>query len=227
MKSTDISSLDVFYETDAGKNMESEMAIHISNSLRRSDTKILALGFCANFFEQIRVSNLFYAIPNGYPQVHWPKIRPFKTVVVDEAALPFSPDTLDCIVAVHFMEFSTRNNDFLKEAFRVLKIGGKLMTIAVNGGGIQLTGSPIVRRTRNQVKDIVHAVSNESFMVTELLCFGAERCWRHTFEHVANAYEEIFVQLFSFMSSVVMLTAEKTKLLPESVRPLEARCETA
>jgi SAM-dependent methyltransferase len=226
MKSTDISSLDTFYETDAGKIIGSEMTSRICNSLRRSDAKILALGFCANFFEQIRTGDLYYAVPSSYPPVHWPRIRPFKTVAVDETALPFAPDTWDCIIAVHFMEFSTRNDDFLKEAFRVLKMGGKLMAVAVNSGGIPLTGNPIVRRTRNQVKDIVHAIGNGSFMMTELLCLGAERHWQHTFEHVANAYEEIFVQLFSFMSSVVMLTAEKTKLLPESIRPLEVRCET-
>ncbi|MDR3151473.1 MAG: hypothetical protein LBT67_01305, partial [Holosporaceae bacterium] len=80
---------------------------------------------------------------------------------------------------------------------------------------------------RNQVKDIVHVVGKESFMVTELICLSTERCWRHTFEHVANAYEEIFVQLFSFMSSVVVLTAEKTRLSPESVSALDARCEMA
>ncbi|MDR1362406.1 MAG: class I SAM-dependent methyltransferase [Holosporaceae bacterium] len=226
MKSTDISSLNSFYETDTGKIIGSGIASCITNSLRHRHSKVLALGFCADFFELIQTSHLYYAIPRTYPLVHWPRIRPFKTMAVDEAALPFAPNSWDCILAVHFMEFTSFPSGFLREAFRTLRAGGKLVVVAVNGGGMSLWGKTILPQPQNQLGDILRAIGSESFRVTDTICWDVPRHRRCACGRLANnVYGEIWLELFSFVFGFVVLTAEKDQLSPESVGHLDVKYE--
>ncbi|GHT90774.1 hypothetical protein FACS1894122_01930 [Alphaproteobacteria bacterium] len=229
MESTNVSLLNLFYETDSGNSrLESDLVHIINNSIENKRSKTLALGFCGNFLESIYLNELYYAIPQNYPMIRWPNIRPFRTVAVDETALPFWPNTWDCIIAIHFVEFSSNNRKFIIEAFRTLKTGGKLIVIALNKKNSHVfeKNVEITKRVKYNIQDIISMITEEHFSMTNILGINERfRFWPYNFSYNLNWYGEMLIDSFPLLSDVVMMIAEKGGESPEHVRSLDPTYE--
>ncbi|MDR2682063.1 MAG: class I SAM-dependent methyltransferase [Holosporaceae bacterium] len=230
MESTNISLLNVFYKIDSGESkLAADLIALINASIENKKSKTLAIGFCGNFLDSLYVDDLYYAIPSCYPQLRWPSIRPFRTVAVDETALPFSPNTWDCFLALHLLEFSAHSRRFLREAFRTTKMGGKLIVVAVNkknGNYFQCNRKIFKRVVKHTVHDIIEMITLESFSVTDILGINERfRFWPYNFSYNLDWYGEILLNNFPLLADVVIIVAEKGRELPEPVKSLEAKYE--
>ncbi|GHU17469.1 hypothetical protein FACS189472_04400 [Alphaproteobacteria bacterium] len=225
MENTNVSLLNLFYETDSGGSiLEADLIRIINNSIENKRSKTLVLGFCGNFLESIYLNELYYAIPKNYPMIRWPNIRPFRTVTVDETSLPFLPNTWDCIIAIHFVEFSSSNRDFIIEAFRTLKTGGKLIVISMNkkNANVLKKNAKITRRVKYNIQDIISMITEEHFSMTNVLGINERfKFWPYNFSYNLNWYGEMLIDSFPLLSDVVMMVAEKGGESPEHVRSLD------
>ncbi|MDR2794189.1 MAG: class I SAM-dependent methyltransferase [Holosporaceae bacterium] len=229
MESTNISLLNVFYKIGSeGNKLEADLIKLINNSIENKKSKTLAIGFHGNFLDSICLDNLYYAIPHCYPMQRWPKIRPFRTVAVSETALPFLPDTWDCILAIHLMEFSTSSRQFLQEAFRTMKTGGKLIVISVNKKIVNFfqNNRKIFSRVKRSPNDIVEMIRQESFVVTNIFGVSKQfRFWPYNFSYNMDWYGEILMNNFPLLADIVIIAAEKRRESPEPIKSLEAQYE--
>ncbi|MDR3179542.1 MAG: class I SAM-dependent methyltransferase [Holosporaceae bacterium] len=229
MESTNISLLKVFYQIGSeGNKLEADMVKIINNNIENKKSKTLAIGFAGNFLDSIYLDDLYYAIPSRYPMLRWPKIRPFRTVAVNETALPFLPNTWDCVLVLHLMEFSTSGRRFLQEVSRTMKMGGKLILVAINKKNdiFFQNKRKIFGKIKHSSHDIIEMIRQESFAVTDVFGLNERfKFWPYSFSYNLDWYGEILVNNFPLLADVVIMVAEKRKESPEPLKSLEAQYE--
>ena len=66
----------------------------------------------------------------------WPSTRPALAALVEEDDLPLTDSAVDRILLVHALEMSSDPAELLREAWRVLAAGGRLLAIVPNRRGL-------------------------------------------------------------------------------------------
>jgi SAM-dependent methyltransferase len=233
MESATLSFLDAFYKTDSGQILVSEAARLIETSMNVMGSNVLAVGFSGEYLDKLDNGKLYYAIPSSYPLVHWPKIRPFRTIIVDEAALPFFPNTWDVVVVIHLLEFRRAGSAFLKDVFRILKNDGKLVIISANKNSsvkkslFATSKKNTAKIIKNDVNEIMRLLTDASFGITGVFGINKKlRFWPYNFSYNINRYNEALISVFPFLSDIVVMMAEKTELVAETVEALDAQYES-
>jgi SAM-dependent methyltransferase len=75
-------------------------------------------------------------MPAAQGVVKWPSERPTLTALVDTDELPLSEAAVDRLLLVHALELSADAGALLREAWRVLAAGGRLLVIVPNRRGV-------------------------------------------------------------------------------------------
>lgn len=228
MESTTLSFLNKFYETDAGKMLASEVSRSITTSINLRNGNLLAIGIGEKYLDELDNGSLLYAVPKSCSFKNWPKIRPFRTVMVDEMALPFMPQSMDAVIMIHTIEFSEKNFDLLKEAFRVLKVGGKLIVISANKNNYNIFRRCNIseKYIKHSIEEIIHSISDASLCISNVLGINRKRrFWPYSFSYNFNKYNEILISLFPFLSDIVIIVSEKVEHAVETIQTLDTQYE--
>ncbi len=100
--------------------------------------RILGVGFATPLMSQFReeAQRMAAVMPPAQGVMHWPVGEPGLVTLADDGALPFQDRLFDRIVLVHSLESSAHFRDLLRECWRVLADGGRLMVIVPNRRGI-------------------------------------------------------------------------------------------
>jgi len=75
-------------------------------------------------------------MPAAQGVVKWPSARPTLAALVDETALPLVDAAVDRVLIVHGLEMSDDVFALLREAWRVLAAGGRLLAVIPNRRGV-------------------------------------------------------------------------------------------
>jgi len=67
---------------------------------------------------------------------HWPRKAPALTALIDEAVLPLADLSVDRILLIHGLEGTDQLRALLRECWRVLRGGGRLLAIVPNRRGL-------------------------------------------------------------------------------------------
>ncbi len=99
---------------------------------------VLGLGYSTPYLAALRqrAGRVSAAMPAAQGVLHWPIEGPGLTTLVDELSLPFADLSLDRVILVHALEHSEQVRPFLREVWRVLAGGGRLIVIAPNRRGL-------------------------------------------------------------------------------------------
>jgi SAM-dependent methyltransferase len=68
--------------------------------------------------------------------VKWPTVRPALSTLVDELELPLPDAAVDRVLLVHCLEMSHDPAALLREAWRVMAAGGRLLAVVPNRRGL-------------------------------------------------------------------------------------------
>jgi len=68
--------------------------------------------------------------------VKWPTARPALASLVDECEMPLSDAAVDRVLLVHALEMTTDSGALLREVWRVLAAGGRLLAVVPNRRGL-------------------------------------------------------------------------------------------
>jgi SAM-dependent methyltransferase len=75
-------------------------------------------------------------MPAGQGVVKWPSARPSLTALVEDNELPLPDAAVDRVLLVHALEMSHDAESILREAWRVLAAGGRLLAVVPNRRGL-------------------------------------------------------------------------------------------
>lgn len=106
-----------------------------------SDTRalrVLGIGYAIPYLGAFReqAERCIALMPAAQGVVKWPTARPALSVLADEHDLPLADSAVDRVLLVHALEMSHQPTALLREAWRVLSGGGRLMAVVPNRRGI-------------------------------------------------------------------------------------------
>ena len=100
--------------------------------------EVLGLGFVTPYLGifQSEASRVIAAMPAGQGALHWPNEGSGQATLVDETELPFADISINRVLLVHAMESTDNLRPMLREVWRVLTSGGRLIVVVPNRQGI-------------------------------------------------------------------------------------------
>lgn len=103
-----------------------------------SGDRILGLGYATPFLRPFlgRAERVLGFMPARQGVVNWPAEGPSATALVDECALPLPDSAIDRLLMIHALETADDPGEVLREAWRVLAPGGRLIAVVPNRIGL-------------------------------------------------------------------------------------------
>lgn len=100
--------------------------------------RVFGLGFTAPYLGEFRgdAYALGALMPARLGALSWPDRGSSMSALVDETALPLDDESADRILLVHMLEWSERSRALLREVWRVLGPGGRLLIVVPNRRGL-------------------------------------------------------------------------------------------
>ena len=108
---------------------------------RWNDTRalrVLGVGYATPYLGLFReeAERCLALMPAAQGVVRWPSTRPALAALVEEDELPLTNSAVDRVLLVHALEMSSDPAELLREAWRVLAAGGRLMAVVPNRRGL-------------------------------------------------------------------------------------------
>lgn len=103
-----------------------------------SGQRVLGVGFATPYLSPFReeAERVVAVMPPAQGVMHWPPGEPGAVTLADDTAMPFPDRSMDRILLVHALESSAHFREFLRECWRVLADGGRLMVVVPNRRGL-------------------------------------------------------------------------------------------
>jgi SAM-dependent methyltransferase len=99
---------------------------------------ILGLGYAAPFLSVFRAEaqRVVAVMPAAQGVLHWPAEAPGLTSLSDETALPLADRAIDLVLLVHALECAENTRPMMREIWRVLADGGRMIVVVPNRRGL-------------------------------------------------------------------------------------------
>lgn len=100
--------------------------------------RLLGVGYATPYLGLFReeADRCLAFMPATQGVVKWPSSRPALTALVDETELPLTDAAVDRVLLVHALEMTTDSAALLREVWRVLAGGGRLLAVVPNRRGL-------------------------------------------------------------------------------------------
>ena len=136
---TDVIDLRDFYDGGLGQTTRRLLRRHLRQLWPDThDLRILGLGFATPLLRPFlgQAERVIAVMPANQGVLHWPPEGPGLTVLADESDLPLPDSSMDRIVLMHALESTEQVRAMMREVWRVLADGGRLVIIVPNRRGI-------------------------------------------------------------------------------------------
>ncbi|MGD1934278.1 MAG: methyltransferase domain-containing protein [Candidatus Phaeomarinobacter sp.] len=184
---------------------------------------VVGLGYATPFLgvfrdEAARVAAL---MPAQQGVLHWPRDGRFLTGLVDEVCLPLADSSVDRLLLVHHLEGADQLRPALREAWRVLAPGGRILIVAPNRRGMWARGesTPFGSGQPFSRGQLVSLLRYSMFTPVEWASalFLPPVGWR-MFLRSAAAWERLGAALWPRFSGVILVEATKQIYAPTGHR---------
>ena len=100
--------------------------------------RVLGVGYATPYLGLFRgeAERCLALMPAPQGVVRWPLTRPALAALVEEDELPLTDSAVDRVLLVHALEMSPDPADLLREVWRVLAPGGRLLAVVPNRRGL-------------------------------------------------------------------------------------------
>ncbi|MDJ0951051.1 MAG: methyltransferase domain-containing protein [Alphaproteobacteria bacterium] len=136
---TDVVDLREFYEGSTGQ--VARRMIRRTIRTLWPDVKgesLLGLGYATPYLRPFRgeAERIAAVMPAGQGVLHWPPEGPGVVALADEGELPLPDLSIDRVLLVHALEHTEQIRRMLREVWRVMAGGGRLLVVVPNRRGI-------------------------------------------------------------------------------------------
>ena len=136
---TDVVDLREFYGSSLG--LVAQRMIRRRTRLLWPDLRgqvVLGVGFATPYLTQFRdeAERVLAVMPARQGVMHWPASGPGQVALVEETELPLPDMSVDRVLLVHDLEVTENLRGLMREIWRVLDGGGRLLAVAPNRRGI-------------------------------------------------------------------------------------------
>ncbi len=135
----DIIELREFYSTTLGHLAERSIAMALKPVWPAIPSeRLVGIGYVVPWLERFRegTERTFAFMPAGMGAAAWPQGEKSLTALVFDEELPLPDSSVDRILMVHSLEHSEDPRETLKEMWRVLSPGGRLVIVVPNRRGL-------------------------------------------------------------------------------------------
>lgn len=135
----DVVDLDQFYATRLGQTARRLVRRQIRTLWpSTAGMRVLGLGYATPFLRPFRdeAERVIAMMPASQGISAWPPDEPNLVGLCDEAEIPLPDSSIDRVLMVHALETSEQVRPLLREVWRVLASGGRLMVVVPNRRGI-------------------------------------------------------------------------------------------
>ncbi|MDR3423799.1 MAG: methyltransferase domain-containing protein [Alphaproteobacteria bacterium] len=220
----DILSLQNFYQTPLGDRAQRLLRARVAEmwpNLRHTD--VLALGYGTPLLPalvcQARAVYAFMPAEQGVSP--WPLDAPNLCCLVDLDALPLPDNCLDRVVLLHALEGAADPDGLLREVWRVMKSGGRLLAIIPNRRGLwaQSDLTPFGNGQPYSAGQIKRVLQNQGFCVERLgHALYAPPWMRRAGSLLGDKIEKYAARLFPGFGGAVIVEASKQLYAPTPVK---------
>ena len=136
---SDIVDLRSFYATVLGRLAERAVAMAIAAVWAKlPNERLVGIGYTLPWLDRFGADaeRVFAFMPATQGAVNWPQQGPSATVLVFEEELPLVNSSIDRMLLVHLLEHTENPRETLKEIWRVLAPGGRLVVVVPNRRGV-------------------------------------------------------------------------------------------
>ena len=136
---TDIVDLRQFYHSPLGKFAEASISQALAPLWPRlPDERLVGLGYALPYLERLKegAERTFALMPAGQGAIHWPPAGPCSVSLVFDEELPLPDSSIDRMLLIHSLEYTENPRETLKEIWRVLAPGGRLVIVVPNRRGV-------------------------------------------------------------------------------------------
>ncbi|ADR51775.1 Methyltransferase type 11 [Candidatus Liberibacter solanacearum CLso-ZC1] len=135
----DIIVLRQFYSSFLGRYVRDAISKVLSTTWDDiTGYRLLGLGYAVPFFpcfDGKTECNLAF-MPAGQGATNWPDQNLSSTALISEGQLPLLDSSVDCVLMAHYLEFAEDPSVMLREVWRVLSSGGRMIIIVPNRRGV-------------------------------------------------------------------------------------------
>ncbi len=135
----DIVDLRQFYHSELGRFAEQSIAMALSSLWARlPQERLVGLGYAVPYLDRFRADTerTFAFMPAGQGAVNWPMGSLSSTALIFDEELPLPDSSIDRVLMVHSLEFAESPRETMKELWRVLAPGGRLVIVVPNRRGV-------------------------------------------------------------------------------------------
>lgn len=176
--------------------------------------RVLGVGYAIPYLHQFRdeAERVIAVMPAAQGVMRWPNGEPSLVTLADEAELPLPDLSAERVLLVHALEHSEQLRPMLREVWRVMADGGRLLVVAPNrrgiwarldrtpfGQGLPYTPGQLSRLLRDNMFTPIQSAAALFMPPTEKRLLIA---W-------APAWEEVGERWFQTFAGVVMIEAAK------------------
>ena len=183
--------------------------------------RVLGLGYPTPYLGVFReeAERCLAVMPAAQGVVRWPSAAPTLATLADETVLPFPTSSMDRVVIVHALEMTPNAAEMLREVWRVLAPGGRLLAVVPNRRGVwaRLDTTPFGNGrpfSRGQVVSLLREALFTPVGWDEALYAPPSRWFLNT----AVAWERIGARLSLPFSGVLVVEATKQLYRPVAAR---------
>ncbi|WP_029351973.1 methyltransferase domain-containing protein [Bosea sp. 117] len=103
-----------------------------------SGLSVLGIGYATPYLGVFReeCERALAFMPGAQGVTRWPSAAPTLAALVDETELPLPGGVIDRVIAVHLLEMTPNAEEVLREVWRVLAPGGRLLCVVPNRRGV-------------------------------------------------------------------------------------------
>ncbi len=188
---------------------------------------VAGLGYATPYLGQFRdeAERVLALMPAQQGVLHWPRSGRYLTGLVDEVCLPLPDSSADRLLLVHQLEAADQLQPALREAWRVLAPGGRMLIVAPNRRGMWARGesTPFGHGQPFSRGQLVSLLRSAMFTPVEWssALFMPPIGWRF-FMRSAAVWERLGARLWPRFSGVILVEATKQIYAP-SGHPERAR----
>jgi SAM-dependent methyltransferase len=193
-----------------------------------SGLRLLGLGYATPYLRPFRddAERIIAVMPSSQGVLAWPPEGPNAVALVEEGELPFQDFSLDRVLLVHGLEYSEQVRPLLKEIWRVMVGGGRLLVVAPNRRGIwaRVDGTPFGQGhpyTPAQLSRVLREADFTPERVSTALFVpptGSRMMLRS-----ANAIERVGERWFTTFAGVSVVEASKQLYAKPALKRKESR----